>query len=96
MNEEIKIQIKGIKAKIAKVVANKHSLLKENEQLKIKLDNALKENDDNVIAIQQLQQRINALQLLSGTTNEADKKELRKTIDKHIADINKTITLLNQ
>jgi regulator of replication initiation timing len=96
MNQEINIQIKAIKAKITEVVANNNALLKENEQLKAKLQISISDNNSNIENMQILQQKINALQLLAGNTNEPDKKELRKTVDKYIADINKTITLLSQ
>jgi regulator of replication initiation timing len=96
MNQEINIQIKAIKAKITQVVASNNALLKENEQLKAKLQISSSDNNSNIENMQILQQKINALQLLAGNTNETDKKELRKTVDKYIADINKTITLLSQ
>jgi regulator of replication initiation timing len=96
MNKEIAIQIKEIKEKIGVLATSKTLLQKEKEQLKNKLDKALTENALQKEQITELTQQLQALQVLHGTMDVDDKKALSKTIEKHIADINKTITLLSQ
>ncbi len=96
MNNNIEQQISAIKQKLLTLIADKEALQKENAALKAKLDKA---NDHNITAqekIDNLQQKVQALQLLSTNMEEADKKELGKKIDQYLKDINKTITILSE
>jgi regulator of replication initiation timing len=95
MNEQIEIQVTRIKHKIAKQIANMQLLQKENEQLKTKLAKVTEEIGQQEKHIAQLKQQVETLQLLQTNMAEGEKKALIKSLDKYIADINKTIVLLS-
>lgn len=96
MQKDIELIVKSIKSKIAKLTATKDALYKENGQLKNKLANAMEVSNKQTETIEKLNQKVQALQLLQTTIGKEEKKELHKTIDKHIQEINKTITLLSE
>jgi regulator of replication initiation timing len=96
MNKNIEQQLSNIKQKLLALIAQNDVLHKENIALKNKLDftniNHVKANE----TIEVLQQKIQALNLLSTNMEDADKKELSKKIDQYLKDINKTITILSE
>jgi hypothetical protein len=96
LHKEIEHIIKSIKSKTADLIAAKTAALKEKEQLTQQLVKANTALEKQAKQISDLQQQVQALQLLQTNMHVEDKKELGKTIDKHIASINKTITLLSE
>jgi regulator of replication initiation timing len=92
----IEQQVSTIKQKLLTLIAEKEALQKENASLKAKLDKATDQNTKAQETIDTLQQKVQALQLLSSHMEEADKKELSKKIDQYLKDINKTITILSE
>jgi uncharacterized coiled-coil DUF342 family protein len=96
MQKEIAQQIKRIKEGMVQLSASKAMLQKENEQLKSKLEKTNLAVTEQQEIITTLSQKLQALQLVQANMEEEDKKALTKTIDKYIADINKTIILLSQ
>lgn len=96
MIKDIENIIKNVKTNINKLLAEKEILQKEKEQYKQKLEKANNDMELQAAEIVKLKQQLNALQLLQAELGDADKKYLAKNIDKHIAAINKTITLLSE
>ncbi len=95
LQPEISLQLKNIKQKVQQLVANKIVLQKQNEQLQLKYNKALQTIEVQQNELQQLQSQLKAIQLLQNNLPDSDKKELEKQIDKHIATLQKTITLLS-
>jgi TolA-binding protein len=96
MNKEIEIQLQSIKENIVALRLIKQQLQKEN----LKLEKQLSEKEKQITAqkeqVDYLQMQVKALQLVASNSTAAEKKELRKTIDRHIASIDATINLLNE
>jgi predicted nuclease with TOPRIM domain len=96
MQPEIAIVLRNIRQKVQQLIADKTALLKKNEQLQTKLDQQAKLQQQQAQQIIQLQQQLQAIQTLQNNLPPDEKKQLEKAIDKHIATIEKTITLLNE
>ncbi len=96
MQTQIADLIKTIKQKMQQVQALNEALQKENAALKNKLDAATTEQSELVTKLNKLQQEVQALQLTQSSMEDESRKALNKAIDKHIAAITKSITLLSE
>jgi chromosome segregation ATPase len=96
MDTTIAILLKNIKQKVQKLTVDNTVLHKQNATLLEKIE---KQNSNNLALttqVQQLQTQLKALQLIQTDLPIDEKRELTKSIDKHIATLQKTITLLSE
>ena len=86
---------KRINDKLQQLLKNYRSLQKDNERqskLIAELQQS-KENDAKQMAA--LQEQLEILKAATGQMNDADKKAFEKTINRHIREIDKCISLLS-
>jgi len=92
----LEIHIKTVNEKLQKLLKKNTSLKKENDMLNAALA-ALKEKEkDYKATVETLRQRVNILQATTGDIDKKDRKDLEKTIERYINEIDKCITILNE
>jgi predicted nuclease with TOPRIM domain len=96
MNNEIEAILKSIKTKLSQLLAEKAMWQKEKTQLQQKLASTADMLKSKEIELALMDDKLKAVQMLQEQLSDADKKELSKSIDQHIANIEKTITLLSE
>jgi len=92
----LEIHIKTVNEKLQRLLRKNTSLKKENEMLNADLA-ALKEKEkDYKATVETLRQRVNILQATSGSIDKKDQKDLEKSIERYISEIDKCITILSE
>jgi regulator of replication initiation timing len=96
MDNTIAIQLQKIKQKVLLLLVENSTLQKQNTALQENLQKQIASNTALTSEVQQLQTQLKALQLLQSNLPDEEKTALSKSIDKHIATLQKTITILSE
>lgn len=88
--------IKRIQSKLQQLLKQYQLLQKENEQLKTVINELKIRQENNLLSINQLEQKVNILKSAAGQMDEADKKQFEKQINQYIREIDKCIGLLSE
>lgn len=94
--EGIGLRVIRIQEKLQLLMRQRDVLLKENSKLKEELRQREKEQGEQLLKLDQLQQQIDILNVTGTTMNEEEKKALEKKLGQYIREIDRCITLLGQ
>ena len=94
--DNLETNSKLVLEKLQQLLKKYMALQKENEGLKNDLDELQHKEDDNKLAIDKLQQKVNILQASSGQMTQKDQKEFEKKISQYIKEIDKCIGILSE
>jgi chaperonin cofactor prefoldin len=84
-----------INDKLQQLLKQYNRVRKENELLKLKLEEQNREKEKAAQDIETLQQQLSILRLSGGDMNEKDKKDFEKQINKYVKEIDKCIAFLS-
>jgi chromosome segregation ATPase len=84
-----------INDKLQQLLKQYNRVRKENELLKLKLEEQNREKEKTAQDIETLQQQLSILRLSGGDMNEKDKKDFEKQINKYVKEIDKCIAFLS-
>lgn len=91
----IEVHIKTVNDKLQQLLKKHLSLKKENDILKEELKTLKQKEEEYKSSLHDLNQKVNILQAASGQMSEKDQKELEKTINQYIKEIDKCIGMLS-
>lgn len=89
-------QFNIINDKLQQLMKLQGQLRKENEKLRIDLEQAKAKENAAQNLVQELQQQTSVLKLAAGEFNQKDKKDFEKQINQYIREIDKCISFLSQ
>ncbi len=89
-------QFNIINDKLQQLLKLQVQLRKENEKLRIDLEQAKAKENAAQNLVQELQQQTSVLKLAAGEFNQKDKKDFEKQINQYIREIDKCISFLSQ
>ncbi len=92
----IAAQIKVVSDKLQQLLKKNTLLVRENEMLTAQLTSLTEKEQDYRIAIDNLNQKVNILQAVSGNIDKESKKDLEKRINQYLKDIDKSIAILSE
>ena len=92
----LEIHIKTVNEKLQKLLKKNASLQKENEMLNAELGILKEKEKDYKASIETLTQKANILQAAGGSMSKSDQKDLEKSIERYISEIDKCITILSE
>lgn len=92
---DISANISHLQEKLQLLIKEFKQLQKENNRLLKEIANAKLEKEANSSHLNQLEQKVAALQLTSGNWNDAEKIGLQKKIDSYLKEIDKCLALLH-
>jgi chromosome segregation ATPase len=87
-------QIQKIKNRAQQLLRERDELLQQNGQLKAQLEAQQQHQMQQAQTITALKQQVEVLKMTAGQLDEAGKKELEKTINRYLKEIDKAIALL--
>jgi cell division septum initiation protein DivIVA len=82
--------------KLHQLLKQYHRLQKENEGLRLELQQMKDKEETTYQRIDELEQQVSILKIAAGDLNEKDKKEFEKKINQYIKQIDKCISFLSQ
>jgi len=88
-------QIERIQTKIQQLLKEQHSLQQLNHDLKRKLHEVKKENQEQLETIDELQQQLAVLKAAKSELSEDEKKAFEKRLGQYIKEIDRCITILS-
>jgi len=88
--------IKRINGKLQQLLKQFQLLQKENEQLKVIIQDLKTIQENDLLRISQLEQQVGILKSAAGKMNETDRKMYEKQINQYIREIDKCIGLLSE
>lgn len=88
--------IKRINSKLQQLVKQYQLLQKENEELRITIEDLRIHRNNDLLSIAQLEQQAAILKSAAGKMTETDKKSFEKRINQYIREIDKCIGLLSE
>lgn len=89
-------QFNSVNDKLQQLLRQYSRLQKENEKLKLELQEAKDREQQRMQKIENLQMQVSILQAASGEMNDKDKKTFEKKINQYIREIDKCIAYLSQ
>ncbi|HTI93629.1 MAG TPA: hypothetical protein VL727_23710 [Puia sp.] len=96
MEEGIELRVRRIQEKLQLLLRQRDLLLKENGKLKEELRQREKEQGDQILKLDQLQQQVEILKVTQTAMSEEEKRALEKKLGQYIREIDRCITLLGQ
>lgn len=87
-------QIQKIKHRVQQLLREREELLQQNGQLKAELEAQQRQQEQQAQTIAALKQQVEVLKMAAGQLDETGKKELEKTINRYLKEIDKAIALL--
>jgi hypothetical protein len=94
--EGIELRVRRIQEKLQLLLRQRELLQKENGKLKEELRQREKEQGDQLLKLDQLQQQVDILKVTKTAMSEEEKKALEKKLGQYIREIDRCITLLGQ
>jgi predicted nuclease with TOPRIM domain len=88
--------IKRINEKLQQLVKRHTVLQKENNRMKLELEEIKKKYEEQSAAKSLLEQRIDVLKASKGDMNEEDKKAFEKRIQQYLKEIDKCINFMKE
>ncbi len=95
IHEHIDQQLASIRAKQLRLQQQYMRLQKEHKQLEAELMHWKQTARQQILQIQQLQLKVDALKTASSLLGKDEKQELEKKIDSYLREIDKCLTLLS-
>jgi len=92
---DINANISHLQEKLQMLIKEFKQLQKENNRLLKDIATAKAEKEANSNQLNQLEQKLSAVQLTSGNWNETEKVGLQKKIDAYLKEIDKCLALLH-
>lgn len=92
---ELHTQVDALKEKLQELLKAYKHVRKENERLTKELESATTKHIASQIEIDQLNQKLAAIQLSNGNYSDAEKQALQKKIDAYLKEIDKCLALLH-
>lgn len=92
---DINANISHLQEKLQLLIKEFKQLQKENNRLLKDIATAKAEKEANSNQLNQLEQKLSAVQLTSGNWNETEKVGLQKKIDAYLKEIDKCLALLH-
>ena len=89
-------QIERIQTKIQQLLKEQHSSQQLNHDLKRKLHEVKKENQEQLETIDELQQQLAVLKAAKSELSEDEKKAFEKRLGQYIKEIDRCITILSE
>ena len=89
-------QFNIINEKLQQLLKQQARLKKENEQLKLTLEQQKTDQAKTQTRFDELAQQVSILKLAAGEMDEKDKKDFEKKINKYIKEIDKCIAYLGE
>ena len=94
--EGIELRVRRIQEKLQLLLRQRDLLQKENGKLKEELRQLQREQGDQLLRLDQLQQQVDILKVTKTAMSEEEKKALEKKLGQYIREIDRCITLLGQ
>jgi len=88
--------IKRINGKLQQLLKQFQLLQKENEQLKVIIQDLKTSQENDLLRVSQLEQQVGILKSAAGKMIETDRKMYEKQINQYIREIDKCIGLLSE
>ena len=89
-------QFNTLSDKLHQLLKQYHRLQKENEGLRLELQQLKDKEATTHQRVDELEQQVSILKIAAGDMNEKDKKEFEKKINQYIKQIDKCISFLSQ
>jgi cell division septum initiation protein DivIVA len=89
-------QFNTLNDKLHQLLKQYHRLQKENDGLRLELQQMKNKEATTHQKIDELEQQVSILKIAAGDMNEKDKKEFEKKINQYIKQIDKCISFLSQ
>ena len=89
-------QFNTINDKLQQLLRAMNRLKKENEKLRLELDQSKLRETASLQQIDELQQQAGVLKMAAGEMNETDKKNFEKKLSQYIKEVDKCIAFLSK
>ena len=89
-------QFNALSDKLQLLLKQHSRLQKENERLRLELEEAKRKESGVQQHLDELEQQVTILKVASGDMSEKDKREFEKKINQYIREVDKCISFLSQ